>query len=123
VKQFSELYTLLDETTKTSEKVAAMADYFSAAPPGDAAWAAYFLSGRKPRQIVPNRKLVEWAIEEAGIPDWLFAESYDTVGDLAETITCSFPRGVASRTCPCRNGWRDACCRWPRPAKRLRKRP
>jgi DNA ligase-1 len=93
VKQFSELYTLLDETTKTSEKVAAMADYFSAAPPGDAAWAAYFLSGRKPRQIVPNRKLVEWAIEEAGIPDWLFAESYDTVGDLAETITLLLPEG------------------------------
>jgi DNA ligase 1 len=100
MKQFAELYALLDETTKTGEKVAAMAGYFASAPPGDAAWAVYFLSGRKPRQLVPNRKLVDWAIEEAGIPDWLFAESYDTVGDMAETITLLLPEGRGAGDLP-----------------------
>jgi DNA ligase 1 len=100
MKQFAELYNLLDETTKTSEKVAAMAGYFSSALPGDAAWAVYFLSGRKPRQIVPNRKLVEWAIQEAGIPEWLFAESYDTVGDMAETITLLLLEGSGGTGLP-----------------------
>ena len=57
MKAFADLYTALDETTKTNEKVAALARYFAPAPPADAAWAVYFLIGRKPRQVVPTRKL------------------------------------------------------------------
>jgi DNA ligase-1 len=86
MKLFTELYTKLDQTNKTNEKVQALTDYFAQARPADAAWALYFLSGRKPRQIVPSKKIREWAIEEAGIPEWLFLESRDTVGDTAETI-------------------------------------
>ena len=91
MKAFADLYTALDETNKTSAKLAALIRYFQSAPPGDAAWAVYFLIGRKPRQVVPNRKLVAWAIEEAGVPDWLFQESYDAVGDIAETIALLLP--------------------------------
>ena len=36
---FAELYAALDETTRTNEKVAALAMYFASAPPADAAWA------------------------------------------------------------------------------------
>ncbi|MDI1240981.1 MAG: ATP-dependent DNA ligase, partial [bacterium] len=53
--------------------------------------AFYFLSGRKPRQIIPSGKLRTWAIEQSGIPDWLFMESRDTVGDTAETIALLLP--------------------------------
>ena len=59
MKRFADLYVALDETNKTNAKIQAMTDYFTAATPADAAWAIYFLSGRKPRQIIPNRKLVE----------------------------------------------------------------
>ena len=52
MKAFAELFAKLDETTKTSEKVAAIVRYFVAAPPADAAWAVYFLTGRKPKQVV-----------------------------------------------------------------------
>ena len=52
------------------------------APPADAAWAVYFLSGRKPRQAVPSRRLRLWARELAGVPEWLFDESYHHVGDV-----------------------------------------
>src|SRR5690606_1965265 len=92
MRQFTELYVLLDQTNKTNEKVLAMADYFSAADAADAAWAFYFLSGRKPRQIIPSAKLRAWAIEEADIPEWLYRESRDTVGDSAETIALLLPR-------------------------------
>ncbi len=98
MKLFATLFTALDETTKTNAKVAALVDYFQAAPAKDAIWAVSFLIGRKPRQIVPTRKLRQWAAELAGIPDWLFAASYDVVGDLAETITLILP--VSSSTSP-----------------------
>jgi DNA ligase-1 len=91
MRAFAELYAALDETTRTNEKVAAMARYFAAAPPADAAWALYFLSGRKPRQVIGTRRLSEWAIEAAGIPSWLFSECYDAVGDFAETVALLLP--------------------------------
>src|SRR5262249_44334348 len=91
VRAFAELYAALDSTTKTTAKVQAMARPFVAAEPADAAWAIFFLSGRKIRQVVPSRKLASWAIEAAGISSWLFEESYHAVGDLAETIALLLP--------------------------------
>lgn len=91
MKLFTELYTELDQTNKTNEKVEAMKEYFSKARAEDAAWALYFLSGRKPRQIVPSKKLKEWATALAEIPEWLFEESRDTVGDGSETIALLLP--------------------------------
>src|SRR5271157_6036237 len=91
MKAFADLFTALDETTKTTEKVRALVDYFGRVTAADAAWATYFLIGRKPRQVIPMPKLRAWAIEEAGIPDWLFQESYDAVGDIAETIALLLP--------------------------------
>ncbi|MCU0492047.1 MAG: ATP-dependent DNA ligase [Chloroflexaceae bacterium] len=91
MKSFAQLYTALDETTKTNDKLAALRRYFESASPADAAWALYFLMGRRPRQVIGSRKLSEWAIAAAGIPDWLFGESYDAVGDFAETVALLLP--------------------------------
>jgi DNA ligase-1 len=91
VRDFARLYTALDETTATSEKVAALAAYFRTAPPADAAWAVHFLTGRRPKRLVSSPKLAAWAAEAAAIPAWLFDESYEAVGDLAETITLLLP--------------------------------
>ncbi len=88
---FTDLYVELDQTNKTNEKVEAMRFYFEHAAPHDSAWALYFLSGRKPRQIVPSKLLREWALELSGIPEWLWAESRDTVGDSAETMALLLP--------------------------------
>ena len=94
MKLFTELYNELDQTNKTNEKVEALKNYFEQAEKSDAAWALYFLSGRKPRQIVPSKKLREWALELSGIPEWLFDESRDTVGDGAETIALLLPNNA-----------------------------
>jgi len=94
MKLFTELYIELDQTNKTNEKVEALRFYFERAGKADAAWALYFLSGRKPRQIIPSKKLREWALELAEIPEWLFDESRDTVGDGAETIALLLPNNA-----------------------------
>ncbi len=100
MKAFADLYAALDETTRTTEKVEAMAQYFATASPADAARAVYFLSGRKPRQAVPSRRLREWARELADVPDWLFDECYDAVGDAAETIALLLPPAAAASDRP-----------------------
>ena len=94
MKLFTELYNELDRTNKTNEKVEALKNYFAQAEKSDAAWALYFLSGRKPRQIVPSKKLREWALELSAIPEWLFDESRDMVGDGAETIALLLPNNA-----------------------------
>ncbi len=91
MKHFSALFTDLDSTTSTNAKVAALQAYFQVAPSEDAAWAVYFLSGGKPRQVVKTAALRALACEAAGIDDWLFEECYQAVGDLAETIAYILP--------------------------------
>jgi DNA ligase-1 len=107
MKAFADLYTALDETTKTTRKVQALVDYFGRVSAADAAWTVYFLIGRKPRQVVPVPKLRAWAIEAAGIPDWLFQESYDAVGDIAETIALLLPAARESSDLPLRHWVED----------------
>ncbi len=91
--RFAALFDAIDRTTKTNEKLAALVQYFGHASHADAAWATYFLSGYKLRQLVPTKLLRIWAAEEANIPSWLFEESYHSVGDLAETLTLIVPPG------------------------------
>jgi DNA ligase 1 len=91
MKAFAELYAKLDATTSSNAKLAALRDYFSQAAPEDAAWAVYFLSGGRPRQLVPTRLLREQAMALSGLPEWLFDESYQAVGDLAETLSLVLP--------------------------------
>ena len=91
MKDFARLYAELDASTATLAKVDALRRYFADAASADAAWAIYFLAGGKPRQVVPTALLRELACRVAGIADWLFEESYQAVGDLAETIAHVLP--------------------------------
>ncbi|MDT8906931.1 DNA ligase-1 [Pseudomonas sp. NFACC09-4] len=91
MKAFAELYADLDATTSSNAKLAAMRGYFTQASPQDAAWAVYFLSGGRPRQLVPVKILRELAVQVSGLSSWLFEESYQAVGDLAETISLVLP--------------------------------
>ena len=92
MKAFAELYTELDASTSNNARLAALQNYFAQATPEDAAWAVYFLSGGRPRQLVPVRVLRELAVAFSGLPQWLFEESYQAVGDLAETISLVLPQ-------------------------------
>ena len=95
MKAFAALYRELDESTSSLAKQAALQNYLRHAPPQDAAWAVYFLAGGKPRQLVPTKLLREQARAAAGLPEWLFVESYEAVGDLAETVSLLLPAPAA----------------------------
>lgn len=94
MRRFAELFLALDQTTKTNAKVAALAAYFETSPDDDKLWTIALLSGRRPRRAITATSLREWAADEAGIPLWLFEESYSIVGDLAETIALVLPDGT-----------------------------
>ena len=91
MRAFADLYTRLDATTSSNSKLIFLQDYFRAATPADAAWAGYFLAGGRPRRVVPTKLLRELAIQSSGLSPWLFEESYEAVGDLAETISLLLP--------------------------------
>lgn len=91
MKAFAALYRELDASTASSAKQAALQRYLRMASPEDAAWAVYFLAGGKPRQLVPTKLLRQLAQEIVQLPEWLFDESYEAVGDLAETIALLLP--------------------------------
>ena len=86
MRAFARLYEELDRTTSTNAKVAAMAGYFRAAPPGDAAWALFFLTQRKIKRLLPTRVLWELTLEMTGVPGWLLEHCYAAVGDGAELV-------------------------------------
>jgi DNA ligase-1 len=86
LRRFADLYDRIDATTSTNAKVAALVAYLRAAPTADAAWALWFLTGRRLIRTVGPRLLAQWALEHTRTPDWLFGECYSMVGDLAETI-------------------------------------
>jgi DNA ligase 1 len=86
MQRFAQLFNELDRSTATLDKVAALKRYYADASPADAAWATYFLAGGKPRQVMKTSELRVLAREVAQIPEWLFEECYQAVGDLAETI-------------------------------------
>jgi len=86
MRDFADLFFVLDRTTSSNAKIDAIADYLRSAEPADGAWAVYFLAGERPKRLVGWRELGRWARDASGLPDWLFDECASVVGDSAETI-------------------------------------
>ena len=91
MKRFAELFRGLDQTNRTNEKVELLKAYFLSAPDEDKIWALALFTGRRPPRKIKTAQLQQWAMERAGIPEWLFRESYHSVGDLGETISHILP--------------------------------
>jgi DNA ligase-1 len=138
MQRFASLFAAIDQTNSTNDKVEAMRAYFLSAPPADAAWAVFFLTGRRLKRLVPGAAVREWTMAATGIEQWLLDECYAVVGDGAETaaLVCdqlpSFPaepralsEWVEGRILPLRNagpelqealvlGWVRELDRWQR---------
>ena len=99
MKAFADLYAQLDETTKTNDKVAALARYFAATTPADAALAVYFLTGRKPRQVVGTEEA--WATGRPrplrSCPGWTSRTMPSATSPRPSPCSCLRP--IASSTC------------------------
>src|SRR4051812_19921484 len=100
MQRFTELCFALDSTTRTAEKVAALARYFSQAEPADAAWALFFLTGNRIKRLVPTGLLRDWIAETAKLPLWLVEGCYDAVGDLAEAVALLVPTHAQATSQP-----------------------
>jgi DNA ligase-1 len=91
LKRFTELIQQLEMSNKTNDKIAALVSYFSTADDLDKPYVIAMFTGKKPKRPVTTALIKEWAIELSGVPAWLFAESYHSVGDLSETIALMLP--------------------------------
>jgi DNA ligase-1 len=91
MNDFTQLYLDIDSTNKTNKKIGFLASYFQQAAPEDAAWGLFFLTGQRVPRAVNTRLLREAIVEASGYPLWLVEECYDTVGDLAETVSLLYP--------------------------------
>lgn len=86
MRRFTTLFGELDACSGTSARVEALAAYFAAAAPADAAWALHLLLGKQRRRLITGRRLRQIALEGSALPEWLFDDCYAQVGDTAETI-------------------------------------
>ncbi len=91
MKEFAQLINSLDSTNKTSLKTEAIVQYLEHAENRDKLWFLSLFTGRRPKRQVSTALMREWVKEIVDIPDWLFMESYSSVGDLAETISLLLP--------------------------------
>ena len=76
MKAFTELFTAIDQTTKTNAKVEALVRYFMQAKEEDKVQAIAILTGNTPKRTIKTSELKEWAAAMARLPMWLFEESY-----------------------------------------------
>jgi DNA ligase 1 len=91
MKLFTRLVNMLGTSTKTNDKLDALSHYFATADDQDKVWVVAIFSGRRPKRAINTAQLQQYCIELTGLPQWLFEESYHTVGDLAETIALLLP--------------------------------
>lgn len=91
MRRFTELIQQLEMSNKTNDKIAALVNYFNEADELDKPYVIAMFTGKKPKRPVNTSLIKQWAIALSGIPEWLFNESYHSVGDLSETIALVLP--------------------------------
>ncbi|WP_114751157.1 ATP-dependent DNA ligase [Pleomorphovibrio marinus] len=92
MRRFTDLFIQLDQTNKTKDKIEFLESYFLEAPDQDKLWALALFTHKRPKRNVKTAQLREWCREVSSTSEWLFEESYQTVGDLAETISLLLPK-------------------------------
>ncbi|WP_046745038.1 ATP-dependent DNA ligase [Kordia zhangzhouensis] len=92
MKRFSELISAIEITNKTNAKIEALVQYFTHAADKDKLWLIALFTGKRPPRPVKSSLMKQWCAELTELPEWLFLESYSTVGDLGETIALLLPQ-------------------------------
>lgn len=104
MKVFATLIQSLDSTNKTNQKIAAIETFLDQASESDKLWFLALFSGKRPKRSVTTNLLKQWILEITQLPEWLFVESYASVGDLGETIALLLPPSETSTDKPL-NEW------------------
>ena len=91
MKHFAELILALESSNKTTAKIDAMVHYLQTADEKDKFWFLALFTGKRPKRPINSNFLKLWALEIIQLPEWLFLESYSSVGDLGETLSLILP--------------------------------
>jgi DNA ligase-1 len=91
MKDFSNLISAIEITNKTNAKIDALVEYFKVAPDKDKLWLIALFTGKRPSRPIKSNLMKSWVMEITQLPEWLFLESYSSVGDLGETIALLLP--------------------------------
>lgn len=91
MKDFSNLISAIEITNKTNAKIEALVNYFSSAPDKDKLWLIALFTSKRPSRPVKSNLMKDWCMEITKLPEWLFLESYSSVGDLGETLALLLP--------------------------------
>lgn len=100
MKLFAQLFETLDRSNSSLAKVAALEHYLRTAAAEDAIWMVALFSGRRPKRQINSTLLQQWAAEVSGLSDWMLAECYQQVGDLAETLALVLPPPTQNEESP-----------------------
>lgn len=91
MKHFAELINAVESSNKTTAKVDAIVRYLEIATEKDKLWFLALFTGKRPKRPINSNLLRSWALEITNLPEWLFLESYSSVGDLGETLSLILP--------------------------------
>jgi DNA ligase-1 len=91
MKSFGLLCLALENSADPERKKELFRDYACKAGPTDRMWAISLLMGRVPRRVTTVGTLKNWALQAGDVSAWLFEESVEAVGELAETISLILP--------------------------------
>jgi len=91
MKDFVKLINAIEITNKTNAKIDALVHYFAQAAEKDKLWLIAIFTGKRPPRPVKTTLMKQWCLEIIQLPEWLFLESYSTVGDLGETLALLLP--------------------------------
>ena len=100
MQDFSNLISAIEITNKTNAKIDALVSYFKTAPDEDKLWLIALFTGKRPSRPVKSNLMKTWCTEITKLPEWLFLESYSTVGDLGETLALLLPNPEKTKQKP-----------------------
>lgn len=105
--EFARLLAELEGAKEGGRQERALAAFFSAASPEDAAWALWLLCGERISKPC-SAQVVRTALEESsGLPGWLLDESIAAAGELAEAAARILPEPTTAGPglAKCLNAW------------------
>ncbi|MBT5926432.1 MAG: hypothetical protein HOH33_07415 [Verrucomicrobia bacterium] len=97
MQRLQQLVELLDTAANDSIKLDALKSYFSTTPPGDAAWALFFMEEKKLGTKTGVGVLKELIQSQTGFPSWMLDASNERINDIPETLALLLP--WSGRTC------------------------
>jgi DNA ligase-1 len=108
MQRFAELYRALEQASDEVRRRRLLTSYLHHSDPVESAWAIWLLSQGQMARIASSAQQKRWFLEDAGFPEWLFAECSRLAADVLEVIALILPTSdskgqrSASRSLP---GW------------------